>query len=299
MQQKFRYDCSGQWLKGALHVHTTVSDGGQTPLESARAYAEAGFDFMALTDHDVASDATAEDHWPLTVLDGVELAGADGGTAYHALCLGRFPDLPHDDGYAAMLDYCHEQGGVVIVAHPQLMLHTREDVLRRDYDGVEVYNGLGDLFCRTASNPHWEWMLDRDPEALGIAVDDAHGCGFDEDGGKLCPYWNCGWVVVNAPDRSREAIFAAIRAGNFYSSTGPDFKSIEWTDDGRIVLRTSPVRRAWLVGGYWQAHCKGMPPAGVFTEIEFDRPEGWPYFRAEIEDEQGRRAWTNSLLIGG
>ncbi len=39
-------------LKGALHLHTTCSDGELTPQEVAKAYEERGFDFIAFTDHD-------------------------------------------------------------------------------------------------------------------------------------------------------------------------------------------------------------------------------------------------------
>lgn len=41
-----------EWLKGALHTHTTKSDGKLTPLELLRVYRDLGFDFVALTDHD-------------------------------------------------------------------------------------------------------------------------------------------------------------------------------------------------------------------------------------------------------
>lgn len=39
-------------LKGALHVHTTCSDGELTIKEVVKVYADLGFDFLALTDHD-------------------------------------------------------------------------------------------------------------------------------------------------------------------------------------------------------------------------------------------------------
>ena len=39
-------------LKGALHVHTTCSDGTLTVPEAVRVYEDLGFDFIALTDHD-------------------------------------------------------------------------------------------------------------------------------------------------------------------------------------------------------------------------------------------------------
>jgi hypothetical protein len=40
------------FLKGALHVHSTCSDGELTIPELAEVYARLGFDFFAVTDHD-------------------------------------------------------------------------------------------------------------------------------------------------------------------------------------------------------------------------------------------------------
>lgn len=39
-------------LKGALHTHTTCSDGDLSPGDVLRVYRDLGFDFIALTDHD-------------------------------------------------------------------------------------------------------------------------------------------------------------------------------------------------------------------------------------------------------
>ena len=39
-------------LKGALHIHTTCSDGELSVKEAVWVYASLGFDFIALTDHD-------------------------------------------------------------------------------------------------------------------------------------------------------------------------------------------------------------------------------------------------------
>ena len=39
-------------LKGALHTHSTLSDGQLTPAELADCYAQMGFSFLAITDHD-------------------------------------------------------------------------------------------------------------------------------------------------------------------------------------------------------------------------------------------------------
>ena len=41
------------WFKGSLHIHTTNSDGELNPLEACKWYKNKGFDFIAITDHDV------------------------------------------------------------------------------------------------------------------------------------------------------------------------------------------------------------------------------------------------------
>ena len=49
----------GVWLKGNSHSHSTVSDGVFTPEELAEAYASAGYDFLAMTDHNILEAASA------------------------------------------------------------------------------------------------------------------------------------------------------------------------------------------------------------------------------------------------
>lgn len=65
-------------LKGALHVHTTCSDGELLPEEALRVYRELGFDFVALTDHDFlmmpgAYDSVPDDFDGMLVFKGVEI----------------------------------------------------------------------------------------------------------------------------------------------------------------------------------------------------------------------------------
>ena len=45
-------------LKGGLHCHTTRSDGKGKPEEVIRLHHEHGYDFMALTDHEVQEEAS-------------------------------------------------------------------------------------------------------------------------------------------------------------------------------------------------------------------------------------------------
>ena len=61
----------GDWLKAALHMHTTNSDGELAPRALARHYGRAGYDVVALTDHWHRSEAPSSPD--LVVLPGVEL----------------------------------------------------------------------------------------------------------------------------------------------------------------------------------------------------------------------------------
>ena len=55
------FHAPGEWLKAALHTHSTVSDGTLPPHRLIQAYDEAGFDVVAITDH-----------WRLTEVEGTD-----------------------------------------------------------------------------------------------------------------------------------------------------------------------------------------------------------------------------------
>jgi hypothetical protein len=131
-------------------------------------------------------------------------------------------------------------------------------------------------------------MLRRFPNTLGFAVDDAHIRPEH-------PGWNGGWIMVAAEACTREAILDAVRAGRFYSSCGPEFHAIEVAGQ-RVRFETSPVQFARLVGPASRGQRVGSFDGRVFEEMTFEIPEGWAYAYLEIEDTQGRRAWTNPLF---
>ena len=105
-----------------------------------------------------------------------------------------------------------------------------------------------------------------------------------------------GWIMVNAPELSREDIMSAIRAGNFYSSSGPLFESITIEQGNRVVAETSPVVHARLVGPGPKNKYKGGLGDRPMTDTHFRIPEDWPFARLEIEDADGKTAWSNPLL---
>ena len=102
--------------------------------------------------------------------------------------------------------------------------------------------------------------------------------------------------MVKAVECTPAAILSALRAGNFYSSCGPVFESIE-LDGDKVSIQCSPVLFARLVGPGSHGSRIGSFSGSLLTEAAFEIPPSWQYAYLEIEDGQGRRAWTNSLTV--
>lgn len=286
-----RYDTTGHWFKGNTHIHSTASDGGKTFAELADLYTEAGYDFLFRTDHWVASDTSKDaTSSSLLWLDGIELDGRDRtGSYFHVVCLGRVSGIRREDGLESGLKSAREQGALTVLAHPYWCGNSLEDCLRWEFDGVEIYNHVCHwLNGKSGGLVHWDAALMQNPGTLAFAVDDAHLRPEH-------PGMNGGWIVVNAGERTSEAIFDAIRRGNFYSSCGPEIKSIA-VDDGHLHVATSPVQFARLVGPQSAGRRLGSFDSAPLQSVRFPVPDEWEYAYLEIEDPAGRRAWTNNLF---
>jgi hypothetical protein len=225
------------------------------------------------------------------ILDGIELDGKDDqGSYYHVVCIGGVNGISKDMLLMKALEKARSQGSFLIWAHPHWSGNTVADGLRHSFHGLEVYNHFPEMAIGKGNGAfHWDSALEQNPDMLGLATDDNH---FVEG----YPPQEGGWIMVNSPELSHEAIMASIHKGNFYSSSGPDFKSIYIEKGNRVVAETSPIVHARLVGpatlGKWKAEANKRS----VTDTHFRIPDDWPFARLEIEDAFGRKAWSNPLL---
>jgi hypothetical protein len=130
-------------VRGVVHVHTTLSDGGGTPQEVAAAAKRAGLGFVVITDHNHLDAKPFEGyHDGVLVLVGTEVSTAASG---HLLGLGLREDpafrFSGDPGDA--LDDIHLLGGAAFAAHP---LSARADFRWTAWNlpgpwGLELING--------------------------------------------------------------------------------------------------------------------------------------------------------------
>ena len=287
-----RYNTSGQWYKGNTHIHSTASDGGKDLAEIGDLYSVAGYDFLVATDHGVASrvkQATAAS--PLLWLDGIEIGGQDkAGSYYHVVCLGKVSAITRKTPFTDAMQTARDCNAVLILAHPFWSGNTLEDTARWDFDGVEIYNHVCHwLNGKSDGLVHWNAMLQQNPNTLAFSADDAHLRPEH-------PGWDGGWIVVNAEERSKSSLMSAIRRGNYYSSCGPEFHTIE-SDGNNVHITTSAVQFVRLVGpGSLGQRIGSFDGRREITETSLPLPAEWDYVYIEIEDREGKRAWTNTLF---
>ena len=278
--------------KGNTHTHTNNSDGRVPPEECMRQYKAAGYDFLALTDHWRVGEEL--DYHGMLVIPGVEYDFSFPAQVLHLVCL--YPNaglaqpvckgMPHE----AVIAHVNETGGAVIAAHPAWSLNTTDFLC--SLEGVrmaEVYNTVsGEPFNAPRANS--ESILDV-AAANGklfnlVAADDAHFYQGDQ-----C----VSYIMVQAEELTVSSILKAMNQGRFYASQGPEIRSIERKDD-EIIIETSPVscitvcsERNW-VGG------RCMQGKGLTERIYQPRP-GEKYVRFQITDENGRKAWSNPIVL--
>jgi len=295
------------FLKGALHVHTTRSDGKQTPEEIIRLHHQHGYDFMALTDHNVLNHLNLSPDTPMTILAGVErdfaLPGraADKPHCVHVVGLGvpGDPRMPPQDAHPAwagrgetcadaqgMIDEMHGWGLKTFYAHPQWSGTAWRDfgVLTGNF-AMELWNSgcaiENDLDTNAA---YWDEALDEGRQLWGVAVDDGH-----------CLAHQCkGWVMV-AGDNTPASILTALEQGEFYASCGPQIHDF-YVEDGTAHIECSEAAAIQFVSLRHPLPCR-RDPEGRLTSASCKLPEGLRYIRIVVTDAQGRRAWTNPIFL--
>jgi hypothetical protein len=293
----------GDWLKAALHAHTTNSDGELAPRALVKHYGRAGYDVVALTDHWHRSEAPSSPE--LVVLPGVELncllpEDRDG----HVLGIGIERDPAELEGerrdLAATGDWIVDAGGVAYLAHPYWTgARSGAIELPPSVTGIEVFNAGCELEVgRGLSSVHWDELLQDGRICPALVTDDSHHPGFDSDHA---------WTWIRA-ERDRDSVLDALRAGRFYGSTGPLIHDVE-AMDGEVVVRCTPARSVTLMTGKSSgtavnagrlgyrhgADILDVSPEGGILAARLDLPETAPFARVEVTDANGRRAWTNPV----
>jgi hypothetical protein len=286
----------GHWYRGALHIHTSESDGALDPAAAIAWYRENKYQFAAITDHGKLVDTSALGDGSFVCLPGIEydLGETEIGGPYHIVGLGvaRAPALPADACAQEAINAIRDAGGEAILAHPYWLGATLNDLLPlAGHLGVEIFNATcEETISKGLSVVHWDDLLARGKRLWGLAVDDAHWRRPDHGEG---------WVVLKARRLTRDAIMQALRDGHFYSTRGPRITGLEVVE-GVVRVTCSAVAAITFVcdnsrGWRFRGDQRSGPGAAGISRAEYAPPVEARYVRVECADPHGRCAWSNPI----
>jgi hypothetical protein len=139
-----------KWYSGALHLHTIHSDGVLTPAALADTARDAGYDFIAITDHN--NTTHTRDPLPASPLHivGEEVTTPGGHANVWGLPKGAWIDFrvsPGEPGAAdtinGWVDAAHKAGALFAISHPFDTCGgcSWEQTIPGNLDGLEIWNG--------------------------------------------------------------------------------------------------------------------------------------------------------------
>jgi hypothetical protein len=307
MTRPSAFTAPGRFWRGNLHTHSTRSDGVLPPEEVCRRYRDEGYDFLALTDHFIGSygypivDTTPFRTNRFTTILGAELhSGAmANGELWHILAVGLPPDFapsdsptflpkPGQETGAEIAARAVAAGAFVAIAHPQWSGLTLADARAIEAaHAVEIYNHGCATGCDRPDGAAIADLLLTEGRRLSlIATDDAHFSEPDHFGG---------WVMVKAEENEPEALLAALKRGDFYSSQGPELRDVVVEGD-HVVVECSAAVSVVAMGhgtGAKAVHGASMTRAAV----PLARLNDSPWLRVAVIDAAGKRAWSNPIWL--
>ncbi|MBE6727848.1 MAG: hypothetical protein E7562_04280 [Ruminococcaceae bacterium] len=298
-----------KFLKGGLHCHTTRSDGQLTPEETLIYAKNQGYDFMAITDHQVYNLVQFAPETGVLVIPGMEygndLVKGNGFRCFHTVCLGPSKEdgngyehdqefewgcAPNSEKYQPFLDDAHNKKNLTILCHPQWSnTSAKYFETQKGNFAMEVWNSGSAIGADCDDDAaYWDEILGQGKLLYGVATDDAHSYA------NLCK----GWVMVKA-QKDINSILEALKNGEFYSSCGPEIYDF-YVDDGKACIDCSPVARVRLHSDMHPNRVT-VDEEGNITHAEFDIENYWAgaydYVRISIVDKEGKKAWTNPIFL--
>lgn len=328
MSKIFLLDEAKNRYKANLHCHSTVSDGEMTPEELKRLYMAQGYSIVAYTDHEILVPHPELCDETFLAMPGYELQTFGDPelpklmrrvnhmnlypkdpenrrqpffTLDDVLRLDRPPCLDgieydgdgHEqkeysaEGLNRLIEKAKAAGFLVSYNHPTW---SKEDASvytnLRGLFAMEIYNSDCGVTGYDAYCPYvYEEML-RSGQRLGcIATDDTHN-PRDLFGG---------FTVILADSLTHANVIAALEAGDFYASRGPEIRRL-WYEDGVFHIECSPARMIALSnsGRRRPADSVRRDEAGNLTEAAFPIGENDLYVRFTVTDAAGLTANTRA-----
>ncbi len=320
-------------FKANLHSHSTFSDGKLTPEELAELYREHGYSVLAVTDHEVTydhSDLTTPDFLLLTGYEAYIRVTEDCiydlfKPEIHMNLLAKDPHNTTVVNYNSkydiymseemvnsrkkvgdpgprryepayiqkFIDTAREAGYLVTYNHPCWSMEREEEVL--GYDGffsLEVFNSGSMIENGYEVNMSlYDKFLRRGKFLYCHGSDDNHNKRPLDD--PLSDSFGA-WTMIMAEELTYPAVMKALERGDFYASTGPVIRELDF-NGAHVHLECSPAARVIMHLSPKQSVNVYNKDGSMVTGAEFDIPEdvGFVYF--SVRGSDGKSAHTRAF----
>jgi hypothetical protein len=268
------------WYKGQLHCHTASSDGALPVSQAIQMYRDAGYDFVAVSDHNMVTPTDQYSDTDFVTIPNDEFTyGAKHVNAINAV--QHYPgSIPDPVQLQDVIDAALSVGAIPHINHPESAGHTAMDVFTSTgaYLLEIVNHRYGGLEYNLAL---WDDALSWGKQMYATAADDAHNYKTD---------FNLGWIMVKAPYLTNYDILAAIEAGEFYASTGPVITEISKEGRTLSIVSVDGITIDFIGKN-------GEVLASVdSSSASYTLPAGELYVRAEVTNARGKVAYTQAYF---
>ncbi len=289
--------------KANFHMHSTVSDGKLSLIDTVNLYRNEGYDILAATDHYQTNPVSEIDTGDLLLISGMEFHPQGPRQLRLHLVALNVPEgfqNPTDLPAQKAIDTVIEAGGECIFAHPHWCGFSSADIMEfKNILALEIYNTDTRFVGKAYSVQTLDELLNMGFHLTGIAVDDTHN-PRDFFGG---------WTMICAKEKTPEAVMNALKSGSFYASQGPDFHKLSFKNN-IFSIECSPCEEIIIMGNNSFGRCGNMSGFEAETpeernntkemtyfETEIPDTDGLTYLRCQIKDKEGRYAWSAPIKL--
>jgi len=267
-----------------------------------------------ITDHEFITDVGplnalfgAENKF--LMIPGQEVTGrADGGKPVHVNQIGaKRLVMPMTSGspfdvLQKDVNLVHEAGALVQINHPNFgwawtgdeLVRIENATLLEIWNGHPQVNNLGGGGVPSAE-AMWDQALTAGRRLFAIADDDAHHFKIERLADPTAAAPGRGWIYVRAPRLETTEILAAIARGDFYASTGVELFDVAATETRlTVTIKGDAISRfrTEFVGAGGKVLAESTA-----TVATYDFRGDDTYVRARIFESNGKRAWTQPVVV--
>ncbi len=203
---------------------------------------------------------------------------------------GEFAKLKYSvDCVNEMIEQANKAGFLVQYNHPVWSLNEPKDYLGlKGLWAMEIYNTDCNQLGLNEENEYIYDLMLRDGQDLCVtANDDNHR--FDDRFG--------GFSMIGANELTYEAVISAMERKDLYASTGPLIEYIYYENGKFFIKCTDAVKIVMLCGGRRARVLRATDKEINYAEFDdFNEPVDLKYYRFEITDKNGKKAYTRAYL---